>query len=360
MEFTSKSLVAFGSELFVLTDRTRGALFLTIMFGFCAFILGIVLNIEVGNPKSQYCYTNGTCMYTLLRLSFLDGNGLDFMFTLAAQHPFLFAVLIIYLFLTAFGIINGLIGIFAGTISGVSDGVFLNDDSVMQSSKNSQPPPTFVPSSEKCDAIDSGNNTSTQPDSVDDATYGCELRDIKDSNGCKTSDISITIENSTSSKNKEDNAFAIPLQLRQMGSWRNQRGSDNNIVRHDSNLSMYSYSNLETELDDVPFENLAPLKAPSTPRRNPWSSHHAFVMTRNTSTQQRNQERERWNENQQNMQFFEDRLARELQNVNVSNAKLYSSIEKMMKSYQDSIREDIRDFKQYMNEKIKELDEHKS
>jgi len=48
----------------------------------------------------------------MLRLTFFDGTGLDYAYWLANYSRFLFAIIVIYLCATAFGIFNGLIGVF--------------------------------------------------------------------------------------------------------------------------------------------------------------------------------------------------------------------------------------------------------
>ncbi len=57
-------------------------------------------------------------MITLLRLSFFDGTGLDFLASWASSPlPVLFAFAIFYLILTSVVLLNGLIGIFQSIFS---------------------------------------------------------------------------------------------------------------------------------------------------------------------------------------------------------------------------------------------------
>lgn len=51
----------------------------------------------------------------MLRLTFFDGTGLDYAYSISANHKFLFYLTIIYMCVTTFGVINGMIGIF-GTV----------------------------------------------------------------------------------------------------------------------------------------------------------------------------------------------------------------------------------------------------
>jgi len=58
------------------------------------------------------CTTASQCTYTLLRLTFFDGDGFDFAYYLAQNYRFLFGVSLLFVCITSFGIMNGLVGIF--------------------------------------------------------------------------------------------------------------------------------------------------------------------------------------------------------------------------------------------------------
>lgn len=59
------------------------------------------------------CSNASQCTYTLLRLAFFDGSGFDFAYYLAQNnYRFLFGVSLLFVCITSFGIMNGLVGIF--------------------------------------------------------------------------------------------------------------------------------------------------------------------------------------------------------------------------------------------------------
>jgi len=76
-EFSIKSVSALGSEMFRLTNNTRGGLFLLLMFFYFAFIFGAVFYVETASSSNNIdCTTIGDCMYTMMRLTFFDGTGM--------------------------------------------------------------------------------------------------------------------------------------------------------------------------------------------------------------------------------------------------------------------------------------------
>ena len=60
-----------------------GGLFLMMVFFYFAFVFGAMFYVEVGSEDwgddgshgSNYCKSMQQCMYTLMRLTFYDGNG---------------------------------------------------------------------------------------------------------------------------------------------------------------------------------------------------------------------------------------------------------------------------------------------
>lgn len=129
MKFSSKCLQNMSQEMFFLTEQTRGGFILMVMLFYSAFVVGCAMWIETRDtilPVTS-CNTLGSCVFTLLRLTFYDGNGLDFLWSLSADHKFLFAIVVIYLCSTAFGILNGLIGIFGDIFNDESDRIFVKD-----------------------------------------------------------------------------------------------------------------------------------------------------------------------------------------------------------------------------------------
>eukprot|EP00981_Chlorochromonas_danica_P000192 scaffold50_cov162-Ochromonas_danica.AAC.10 len=112
--FSIRSLSALGDEMFRLTAQTRGGLFLMLVLFYMAYVLGLVLWIET-DDESISCGGLGSCMYMMLRLTLFDGDGLTYAYNLTHKHRFLFFLTMAYMCVTAFGVINGLIGIF-GTV----------------------------------------------------------------------------------------------------------------------------------------------------------------------------------------------------------------------------------------------------
>lgn len=85
-------------------------------------------------------------MYTMLRLTFFDGTGLDYAYTLVGNHPFLFFLTMCYMSITAFGIINGMVGIFATVFATASEDAFVlgwtdDDDGSTAAAKSPVSPP---------------------------------------------------------------------------------------------------------------------------------------------------------------------------------------------------------------------------
>lgn len=112
--FSIRSLSALGDEMFRLTAQTRGGLFLMLVLFYMAYVLGLVSWIET-NDESISCGGLGSCMYIMLRLTLFDGDGLTYAYNLTHKHRFLFFLTMAYMCVTAFGVMNGLIGIF-GTV----------------------------------------------------------------------------------------------------------------------------------------------------------------------------------------------------------------------------------------------------
>ncbi len=112
MQFAIGALTALGNEMFRFTNKTKGGLILMMVFFYSAYVFGAALWVETGEQIAA-CATLGGCAYTMMRLTFYDGTGFDYAFALTTHnHNFLFALVMIYMCLTAFGILNGLVGLF--------------------------------------------------------------------------------------------------------------------------------------------------------------------------------------------------------------------------------------------------------
>jgi hypothetical protein len=122
-QFSINAITALGNEMFRLTDKTRGGFLLMLVFFYVAFVFGVAFFVEAGAEAwaAAACGSAGACMFTMMRLSFFDGGGLDFSYGLSTSgHQYLFFLSIVYLCVTAFGILNGLIGIFGDVFNKAS------------------------------------------------------------------------------------------------------------------------------------------------------------------------------------------------------------------------------------------------
>ena len=137
LRFAIKALTALGNEMFRLTNATRGGLFLMLLFFYSAVILGNATFVETLGELDN-CHSRSQCAYTLMRLAFYDGDAFDFIYKLTKHHRFLFCICIVYLCLTAFGIMNGLVGIFGTAFATASDEAFRDEDSDAGSSRSSR------------------------------------------------------------------------------------------------------------------------------------------------------------------------------------------------------------------------------
>lgn len=127
LKFAINALTALGNEMFRLTAETRGALLLMMMFFYSAFVLGATLFVET-NMNSDLCQSMGHCTWTLVRLTFFDGDGLDFAYYLTSDHRILFFIVMVYLCITSFGILNGLVGVFGTALARASHLAFEDEE----------------------------------------------------------------------------------------------------------------------------------------------------------------------------------------------------------------------------------------
>jgi hypothetical protein len=127
LKFAIKALSALGNEMFRLTNATRGGMLLMMVFFYSAFVLGTSLWIQT-NGENEACTSFQSCSYTLMRLTFYDGTGFDFAYSLTGKHRFLFFLVIVYMCLTSFGLLNGLVGIFGTAFAVASDDAFNDSD----------------------------------------------------------------------------------------------------------------------------------------------------------------------------------------------------------------------------------------
>ncbi len=117
--------------MFFLTDKTKGGFTLMGLLFFCAFVMAVTLYVDVNSrdsASSESCASISECMFTMLRLTFYDGTGFDFALSLTEQNPFLFFLVMVYMCMTSFGIINGLLSIFASSFGSSGDVAFNPED----------------------------------------------------------------------------------------------------------------------------------------------------------------------------------------------------------------------------------------
>jgi len=115
-----------GKELFTTTNSKGGVVVLGFFF-FMAYVMGVILWLKTGNmaiPSPEggttglvsECDTLLHCFLIMLRLTFFDGSGFDFVKSLMdVGSSGLVVLLIIYMCISALVLLNGLIGIFGGT-----------------------------------------------------------------------------------------------------------------------------------------------------------------------------------------------------------------------------------------------------
>lgn len=123
LKFAVKAITALIDEMLRLGHRTRGGIILIMMLFYTSYVMGIVLWVET-NGRNENCDSIGNCIFTLVRLTFFDGNGFDFAYFLTEKHKGLFCIVMFYMMLTSFGILNGLVGIFGNVFAGASDEAF--------------------------------------------------------------------------------------------------------------------------------------------------------------------------------------------------------------------------------------------
>jgi hypothetical protein len=116
LEFAEKSMLAIAGELFFLTSHAKGGFLLITIFLYTSFVMGSCFWQEFpeGAPEDNYpCRTMSSCQFTMLRLSLFDGTGFNYAYSLAASHRELFFIAMMYLCMTSFALVNGIVGVFA-------------------------------------------------------------------------------------------------------------------------------------------------------------------------------------------------------------------------------------------------------
>ncbi len=110
-----------------LSPNTQGGIFILVTFFFSAYVMAVVFWREESDLLSlrhtnDACVSLRNCFVTMLRLSFYDPIGLDFLADVVNHcSGWLAALLVGYLCFTAMILLNGLIGVFGVTIFRESD-----------------------------------------------------------------------------------------------------------------------------------------------------------------------------------------------------------------------------------------------
>lgn len=124
MYFGGFTLKQMAREMFMLDRKTRGGFILVVILFYSGWVLGIASWIDVGLDAADVemegtestavnCNDVHSCLSSVYRLSMWDTKGFDFLWSLrGSKDKFLFAVLVVYMCGTAFGVLNGLTGIF--------------------------------------------------------------------------------------------------------------------------------------------------------------------------------------------------------------------------------------------------------
>jgi hypothetical protein len=110
----------------LLSDASRGGIVVLLMFFFMCYVDALVAHSvapDITAPIGEVgCADMPHCFMTLMRLSFFDGHGFDYM-TMAYENNllFLFWILFFHMCFTALILLNGLIGIFGSAFTNVHD-----------------------------------------------------------------------------------------------------------------------------------------------------------------------------------------------------------------------------------------------
>jgi len=120
-----------GKELF--TFSSKGGVVVLGFFFYLAYVMGVSFWLKTGdllltspeggpNGTLSECDNLQHCFLIMLRLTFWDGDGFDFVKSLIdANQKGLVTLLIIYMCLSAMVLLNGLIGIFGGAFSAATE-----------------------------------------------------------------------------------------------------------------------------------------------------------------------------------------------------------------------------------------------
>ena len=118
----------------IFTSGSKGALVVLGIYFYMSYILGVVFWLKTrGWVETRQCDTLVHCMWTMMRLTFYDEKGFDFVKVMFdVKYNALVALLILYMCITAMIFLNGLIGIFGDAFYIVFKEVGPDDDNKSQ------------------------------------------------------------------------------------------------------------------------------------------------------------------------------------------------------------------------------------
>jgi len=117
-----------GQELF--TTASKGGVVVLGFFFYMAYIFGVAfwqrtINLNLISPENgNECDSLQHCFLIMMRLTFWDGSGFDFLKSIMDDgDKELVSLLILYMCISAMVLLNGLIGIFGGAFAAATDEV---------------------------------------------------------------------------------------------------------------------------------------------------------------------------------------------------------------------------------------------
>jgi hypothetical protein len=118
----------------IFTQQSKGGIVVIGMYFYISYLIAVVFWVElttfISEGHSTECSDLTSCFITMIRLSFYDGNGFDFVQTLAAHGFSGYTVLcFVYMILSSIILLNGLIGIFGNAFSGAEENNKIQPDS---------------------------------------------------------------------------------------------------------------------------------------------------------------------------------------------------------------------------------------
>jgi hypothetical protein len=171
-ELCYKYLLQVQMEL--MSENSKGAAVVLMMFFYITFVVSSVAYYAGSDIEAPACDTASHCFITIMRLSFYDGNGFDYLNgALDAGRWGLFIVLVVHMCGSSMIFLNGLIGIFGDAFSSDAH----DDDSDNNVSiKNGDDKHTDILGSSKFSGSDSDGEVCTLLKKLDSRMISLENR----------------------------------------------------------------------------------------------------------------------------------------------------------------------------------------